>query len=115
MLSDATLRTLAAVADALAVGIERKRALESLAESEQLIRSVIDGTSDVVFVKDLAGRYVIANAAAAALAGRSVREMIGRSDEDIFPRDFAAQVPTANATSTRNRRGTNLRRRDHCT
>jgi two-component system, cell cycle sensor histidine kinase and response regulator CckA len=95
--SDAALRTLAAVADTLAVGIERKRALEALAESERLLRSVIDGTSDVVFVKDLAGRYVIANAAAAAIAGRSAEEMIGRTDEDIFPREVADRVRAADA------------------
>lgn len=49
-----------------------------------LLRAVAEGTSDAVFVKDLEGRYLFANSATAKFLGRTVEEVIGRDDSELF-------------------------------
>ncbi len=46
---------------------ERLRTERALVESHSLLNSIIEGTSDAVFVKDLVGRYVMINSAGARL------------------------------------------------
>jgi PAS domain S-box-containing protein len=62
---------------------ERRRALEALQASHGLLRAVVDGTSDSVFVKDLEGRYLTVNAAGAELLGRPAVELIGKTDAEL--------------------------------
>lgn len=45
----------------------------------------------VVFVKDENGRYVFANAACKALLGLDDGQIVGKTDEDIFPAEIARQ------------------------
>ena len=68
------------------------RAEEALQRSEQLLRAVIDGTTDAVFVKDQAGRYLLVNQAASAFLGRPIDQIIGRDDHDLFPPESAALI-----------------------
>jgi diguanylate cyclase (GGDEF)-like protein/PAS domain S-box-containing protein len=46
---------------------------------------------DIVFVKDLEGRYLMVNDAAAAVVGLMPDEMVGRCDVDVLPDEVAAQ------------------------
>ena len=57
-----------------------------------LLSAVVSGTSDAVFVKDIQGRYLLINAAAAAVVGRSVSEIVGRDDCFLFPAETAREV-----------------------
>ena len=66
---------------------ERKRAEAKLAESHQMLTAVIEGTTDAVFVKDLEGRYLMVNTAAARFAGKSAEEMLGHDDHSVFSPD----------------------------
>jgi two-component system, cell cycle sensor histidine kinase and response regulator CckA len=68
---------------------ERKRAEHALIESHGLLNSVVEGTSDAVFVKDLKGRYLLINSAGAQLLGKGVAEVIGRDDAQLFSADTA--------------------------
>ncbi len=68
---------------------ERKQAEWALSESHSLLRSVIEGTSDAVFVKDLDGRYVMINSAGAEFLGKSVDEVIGKDDSELFSPETA--------------------------
>ena len=61
-------------------------------ESRDLLRTVIEGTSDVIFAKDLDGRYRLLNSAGGALFGRSIQQVIGKTDYDILPPEQADQV-----------------------
>ncbi len=54
-----------------------------------LLRSVLDCSADVVFVKDRSGRYLVANEAAAAAFGRPLAEVIGRTDAELWPESSA--------------------------
>lgn len=52
--------------------------------SENLLRAVVQETTDAVFVKDRKGRYLLANEAAARFIGRSVNEILGRDDRELL-------------------------------
>ncbi|HYP52341.1 MAG TPA: PAS domain S-box protein, partial [Pyrinomonadaceae bacterium] len=55
------------------------------------LRAVIEATPDAVFVKDLEGRYLLANSACARFVGRPVAEIIGRRDEELYLAETARQ------------------------
>jgi PAS domain S-box-containing protein len=59
-------------------------------DEAQLLHALIEGTSDAVFVKDLEGRYLIANDTAAALIGHPREAIVGSTDADLCPAAQAA-------------------------
>ena len=61
-----------------------KREIAVAQRSETLLRAVVEGTTDAVFVKDCDGRYLLANEAAARFMGRPVDEVLGRDDSELF-------------------------------
>lgn len=67
---------------------------EALRRSEQLMRSVLEGSTDAVFVKDGAGRYLLCNQAAARYLGKLPAEVIGQDDDALFPPDVARFIRT---------------------
>jgi two-component system, cell cycle sensor histidine kinase and response regulator CckA len=71
---------------------ERERAQHALVESHSLLRAVVEGTSDAVFVKDLDGRYLMINTAGARLLGKTVDEVVGQNDLALFAPDAARAV-----------------------
>jgi PAS domain S-box-containing protein len=75
-----------------AVMAERGRAEESLQQSYFLVRAVVDGTTDAVFVKDRHGRYLMINAAGAGFLGQTVAEVIGRDDMQLFSPQTARAI-----------------------
>jgi PAS domain S-box-containing protein len=62
-----------------------------LTEGHDILRAVIEGTPDAVFVKDLEGRYLLVNSACARFIGRPLEEIIGKRDRDLYPPDTARQ------------------------
>lgn len=71
---------------------ERKRAEQALAESHNLLNAVVEGTEDAIYVKDLAGRYLMINTAGARFLGKHVDEIIGKDDRDLFTSDTVENV-----------------------
>jgi PAS domain S-box-containing protein len=69
-----------------------QQANEDLARTNSILQAVIQGTDDVIFVKDLQGRYVIANAAAAAWLGTTVEVLLGKDDKAVFPAEVAEHI-----------------------
>ena len=69
--------------------IERERSRKSLEESELRHRTFIESTSDMVFLKDDSFRHIIANKALCAFFGKSLEEVIGKTDFDLMPVDTA--------------------------
>ncbi len=66
-----------------------KQAEAALVSSEQRYRTFIDATSDLVFLKDAAFRYLISNRANNSFLGKSEANVIGKTDFDLMPRDSA--------------------------
>ena len=61
----------------------------SLRESETRYRTFIDATSDLVFLKDDAFRYLFINRAYLAFLDKSAADIIGHTDFDLMPPDMA--------------------------
>ncbi|MCD2450879.1 PAS domain S-box protein [Methylicorpusculum oleiharenae] len=57
-----------------------------------LLSAIADSSSDAIFAKDLQGRYMLFNAAASQIVGKSVDEVIGRDDTALFPADQAEML-----------------------
>lgn len=73
---------------------ERKR-LEAelgaaLHQSQSLLQTVIENSSAAISVKDIAGRYILANQRAISDIGSSLEQIIGKTDDDLFPPEFAS-------------------------
>ncbi len=62
----------------------------ALRQERDLLRAVIESTTDAVFVKDLSGRYVLVNTAAARAFGRPSAEVLGRTDLELMGAGAAA-------------------------
>ena len=60
-----------------------------------LLESVTNGVSDVIFAKDLQGRYTFYNQAACRESGLRADQVLGRTDHEIFNQALADSV-TAN-------------------
>jgi PAS domain S-box-containing protein len=70
----------------------RKQAEESLQHSYALLHSVIEGTTDAVYVKDRQGRYLMINTAGARFLGKTVAEVIGKDDTQLFSPQTAQAI-----------------------
>ncbi len=70
---------------------ERKRMREELQESEGRLKSVVENSSDQIFMVDRDCRFLLMNNTAADLFGLSPQEVVGRSIFEIFPETIAAQ------------------------
>ena len=68
---------------------DRKAIEAALLESNILFESVIESTSDIIFVKDTQGRYLLVNCTAASIIGKPKEEIIGKSDAELFPPEIA--------------------------
>jgi PAS domain S-box-containing protein len=64
----------------------------SLDRERTVLRTLIDTLPDIIFTKDVEGRYVVANAATLAQAGvEREADLIGKIDSDIFPPERASE------------------------
>jgi two-component system cell cycle sensor histidine kinase/response regulator CckA len=65
---------------------------EELAKNLALLRGITEGTTDAIFVKDLQGRYLMMNPAGAAFLGRTVDEVIGKDDTELFNPEAGREI-----------------------
>jgi PAS domain S-box-containing protein len=70
---------------------DRLRATQQLAESEERFASFAEHLPGLAWIKDLEGRYVYINEAAERMFGHGREEVYGRTDEELFPPDTAAE------------------------
>ncbi|MCY2962161.1 MAG: PAS domain-containing protein, partial [Planctomycetota bacterium] len=66
-----------------------RRNLSQIARANALLQAVMEGATDKIFVKDRDGKYLLVNEAAARNVGRSVSEVLGREDAEIFEPESA--------------------------
>jgi len=70
---------------------EHKRVLESLRESELLYHSLVEQLPQSIFRKDLDGRVTFANSRYCGGMQRDLKDVMGKTDADLFPPDLAAK------------------------
>jgi PAS domain S-box-containing protein len=61
----------------------------AIPNSSDILQAVIGATPDAIFVKDLDGRYLLVNDAAAKFVGRRPPEVIGKNDLELYPEETA--------------------------
>jgi two-component system cell cycle sensor histidine kinase/response regulator CckA len=71
---------------------EAERARAALRESERRFRLFMDMSPLIAFIKDAEGRLIYANANAVRAIGRPVREILGCTNEEIYPAEVAEVV-----------------------
>jgi len=71
---------------------ERKKADIALAESRKRFAQFMDHMPSLAFNKDLAGRYIYVNQAYEKLYGISPDERLGKTDDEVWPPDIAANL-----------------------
>ncbi|HWG89241.1 MAG TPA: PAS domain-containing protein, partial [Candidatus Thermoplasmatota archaeon] len=69
---------------------DRIRAERSLREANALLTSIIESTSDIVFVLGVDRRFALVNGAAERLVGLPRAEILGKRPDDFFPPPVSA-------------------------
>ncbi len=57
---------------------------ESLRKNQNLLRAIMDGTTDPIFLKDRNSRILMANPATLAVIGKPLEQIIGKSDPEFY-------------------------------
>ncbi len=68
----------------------RTAAEQALKASEVRLQAILDHSPNSIFVKDLAGRYVLINRQYERTWGHRHQEVLGRHDDELFPPEIAA-------------------------
>ncbi|MDH7559361.1 MAG: PAS domain S-box protein [bacterium] len=68
---------------------ERKEAEQRLRDSEARYNAFVNGTTDMVFLKDSDFRYAMVNAAMAEFFGLPPEQVIGKTDFELMPKEPA--------------------------
>lgn len=76
---------------------ELEGALRRLQEVEYRLRSIIESSQEVIYIKDLEGRYLLMNPAGGKLMGLPPEAIIGKYDGDLFP-EYAQQMREGDRT-----------------
>ncbi|MGO8676865.1 MAG: SpoIIE family protein phosphatase [Limisphaerales bacterium] len=69
----------------------RKRVEEDLRTSEALYHSLVETLPQHIFRKDLQGRFTFGNQQFCRSLGKTLAEIVGKTDYDFFPPELAAQ------------------------
>jgi len=77
---------------AQAVSREREEALVRHLHTEQLLAAIVSKSTDAIFAKDLDGRYLLMNRQALQVLGRTEQEVIGQTDEALYPPEVASRI-----------------------
>ncbi len=71
---------------------ERRRVQKQIEDHDHLLSSVIDGTDNIIFLKDRQSRYLLINPAGARILNRTPAEVIGKDDSAFFPPEETRQI-----------------------
>jgi PAS domain S-box-containing protein len=70
----------------------QKHTEEALRETRSLVSAVAEACADPLFVKNREGKYLLANAPGARLIGKSLKQIIGKDDTELFAAEIARRV-----------------------
>ena len=57
----------------------------------RLVQALSDSSTDVIYAKDMQGRYLLFNREACAVTGLTEQQVLGRLDHEIFPPEMARE------------------------
>ncbi len=71
------------------IDLQRLEAEEEVRASQKMLFAMADNSTAVIYVKDLQGRYLMVNRCYEDLFHVRREEMIGKTDYDLFPKEWA--------------------------
>lgn len=71
---------------------DRKKMEKKLLSAKDMLQSIIDNTTAVIYLKDLQGQYILINCRYEDLFCITKEEIIGKTDYDIFSKDMADKL-----------------------
>ncbi|MGE4395859.1 MAG: EAL domain-containing protein [Sulfurimonas sp.] len=78
---------------------ETKEILEvsksKLSKYDTLLNTIVNSSPDAIYAKDMDGKYILFNEAAAKMVHADVQDVLGKSDEEIFDIEAAKKVQIA--------------------
>jgi two-component system NtrC family sensor kinase len=80
------------VSDRKRLEVERQAVEAALREKNTLLKSVLEAIPGIFFVKDVTGKYIVANSNLAKFLGKSIIDIIGKTDQDLFPTEVANSI-----------------------
>jgi len=92
------IRFLERIGSSIAITVSGQKSLEALKASQDLLRAVISGTSDAVYVRDIQGRYLLFNDAAAQIIGKAALGVAGQEEPLLFAPDKESVEPDRDQT-----------------
>lgn len=69
----------------------QKHTEHALKTNQHILRAIIDNAPAVIYVKDTNGRLIIVNRLYARVLNKSVDEIIGKNESDLFPEELVAE------------------------
>lgn len=97
--STGEVELLRGVTDQLAIAInqaelyaESRSAAQALQASQEQLQAILDNSPAVIYVKDRQGRYQLVNRQFESLFGLSQSEVLGKTDQDLYPPEIAAAL-----------------------
>ena len=78
--------------DSLQMVLELEKLQAEMEDRNTLIESLINSTNDAIYIKDLKGRYLYFNEAAARITGKKKEDVIGQDDYFLFSGEEAEEV-----------------------
>ena len=70
----------------------RFEASQRLAREQKLLSVVLDNVEAHIYLKDREGRFIYANPPSLEILGRSLPEVVGRTNAELFPADVAQSI-----------------------
>lgn len=77
--------------------IRPEEQIRLLTQENMLLNSIIQGISDSIYAKDLAGRYISINEAGAAFFGKQIADIIGKTDTELLGAEAAKSIVRSDA------------------
>ncbi len=71
---------------------KRKLGEEEVRQKHSILQTILESTTDYIYMKDLSGRYVVINSTAANAVAKPVTEIIGNNDCAIFPAETVHEI-----------------------
>ena len=71
---------------------ERKQAEENLKKAKDELQMILDSVPAIIFYKDVEGRNIRANKALANALKMPVKDIVGKTTEELFPKEQAANM-----------------------